>query len=92
MIGLLIDKWRKWKDIEEGDATINCSARFSIKNLPLKQQTYELVVKVPGHFDRHTKVDDLIDLYEGQEVGRLKYIFYRTARAGDVNQDNVIDI
>ncbi|PGM56970.1 S8 family serine peptidase [Bacillus sp. AFS053548] len=80
------------QDGKRYDATINSSARFSIKNLPLTNQSYELVVKVPGHFERHTKVDDLVDLYEGQEVGKLKYIFYGTMRAGDVNNDNVIDI
>jgi subtilisin family serine protease len=80
------------QDGKRYDATINSSARFSIKNLPLINQSYELVVKVPGHFERHTKVDELVDLYEGQEVGKLKYIFYGTMRAGDVNNDNVIDI
>ncbi|UPM52527.1 S8 family serine peptidase [Gottfriedia acidiceleris] len=80
------------QDGKRYDATVNSSARFSIKNLPLINQSYELVVKVPGHFERHTRVDDLVDLYEGQAVGKLKYIFYGTTRAGDVNKDNVIDI
>lgn len=80
------------QDGKRYDATINSSARFSFKNLPLIDQSYELVVKVPGHFERHTKIKELTDLYEGQDVGKLKFIFYGTMRAGDVNNDNVIDI
>jgi subtilisin family serine protease len=80
------------EDGKRYDATINPYARFSVKNLPLINQSYELVVKVSGHFERHTKIDELIDLYEGKESGKLKYIFYGTARAGDVNNDKVIDI
>jgi Cohesin domain/Dockerin type I domain len=80
------------QDGKRYEGTINSSARMSFKNLPLINQSYELVVNVPGHFERHTKIDELVDLYEGQEVGKLKYIFYGTMRAGDVNNDNVIDI
>ncbi|WP_129688256.1 S8 family serine peptidase [Gottfriedia acidiceleris] len=80
------------EDGKRYDATINRSARLSIKNLPLINQSYELVVKVPGHFERHTKIDELVDSYEGQAVGKLKYIFYGTTRAGDANNDNVIDV
>jgi hypothetical protein len=80
------------QDGKRYDATINSSARFSIKNLPLINQSYELVVKVPGHFERHEIINDLVDNYGGQDVGKLKYIFYGTTRAGDVNNDNVIDV
>lgn len=80
------------EDGKRYDGTIGSNARFSLKGLPLNDQSYELVVKVPGHFVRHTKIDEVVDLYEGQDVGKLKYIYYGPMRAGDVNYDNVIDI
>jgi hypothetical protein len=80
------------EDGKRYDGTIASTARFSIKGLPLNDQSYELVVKIPGHFERHTKIDEVVDLYEGQDVGKLKYIFYGAMRGGDVNNDNVIDI
>ncbi|UPM52795.1 S8 family serine peptidase [Gottfriedia acidiceleris] len=74
------------------DATINSAARFSVKNLPLLDQSYEIVIKIPGHFERHVKVDEMVDTYDGMAAGKLKYFYYATMRAGDVNHDNVIDI
>ncbi|WP_179292746.1 S8 family serine peptidase [Bacillus sp. 7884-1] len=74
------------------DATINSAARFSVPNLPLLDQSYEIVIKIPGHFERHVKVDEMVDAYDGMDAGKLKYFYYATMRAGDVNNDNVIDI
>jgi len=34
----------------------------------------------------------MVDAYDGMDVGKLKYFYYATMRAGDVNNDNVIDI
>ncbi|MFJ5761335.1 hypothetical protein ACIQAA_19955 [Neobacillus sp. NPDC093182] len=45
------------EDGKRYDGTIGSNARFSIKGLPLNDQSYELVVKVPGHFVRHAKID-----------------------------------
>jgi subtilisin family serine protease len=74
------------------DATINSAARFLVPNLPLLDQSYEIVIKIPGHFERHVKVDEMVDSYDGMAAGKNKYFYYATMRAGDVNHDNVIDI
>jgi hypothetical protein len=80
------------KDGKRYDATINSAARFSVSNLPLLDQSYEIVIKIPGHFERHVKVDEMVDTYDGMDTGKLKYYYYAIMRAGDVNNDNVIDI
>ncbi|PEL13335.1 S8 family serine peptidase [Bacillus sp. AFS017336] len=80
------------KDGKRYDATINSAARFSVPNLPLIDQSYEIYIKIPGHFVRHIKVDELVDSYDLMDAGKLKYFYYATMRAGDVNQDNVIDL
>lgn len=80
------------KDGQRYDATINSAARFSVSNLPLIDQSYEIVIKIPGHFERHVKVDEMVDSYDALNSGKLKYFYYATIRGGDVNQDNVIDL
>lgn len=71
------------------EATINSAARFSVPNLPLLDQSYEIVIKIPGHFERHVKVDEMVDTYDGTNAGKLKYFYYASMSAGDVNHDNV---
>ncbi|WP_108669099.1 S8 family serine peptidase [Peribacillus acanthi] len=70
----------------------NSSARYFLKNLPTSDQPYDITVKIPGHFDRHVSISDLHDLFNGESVGRMTYIFYAPVMGGDVNNDNVIDV
>ena len=70
----------------------NSSARYFIRNLPTTDQSYDLTVKIPGHFDRHASVSNLNDMYNGESVGRMTFIFYSPVMGGDVNNDDVIDV
>ncbi|PEC48763.1 hypothetical protein COJ46_02945 [Bacillus sp. AFS077874] len=80
------------KDGKRYDATINSAARFSVPNLPLLDQSYEIVIKIPGHFERHVNVNEMVDSYDTMDAGKLKYFYYAIMKAGDVNNDNVVDI
>lgn len=80
------------KDGKTYTGEFNSSARYFFKNLPTTDQSYAITVKIPGHFDRHVTVSDLNDIFKGESVGRVTYIFYAQVMGGDVNNDNVIDV
>ncbi|WP_223589003.1 S8 family serine peptidase [Neobacillus bataviensis] len=80
------------KDGKRYDATVNSAARFIVSNLPLLDQSYDIVIKIPGHFERHMKAEEMVDSFDGVPVGKDKYFYYSMLRAGDVNHDNIIDI
>lgn len=77
------------------DATslINEKGDYRVEKLPLSKDPYDLEIKVPGHFEVHTKQPIGFE-YNGELFGQHRYIdpYYIDLIAGDVNQDNVIDV
>jgi hypothetical protein len=80
------------QDGKRYEASINSAARFTVTNLPLTDQSYDIVIKIPGHFERHLKAEEMVDSYEGIPSGKNKYFYYNIIKGGDVNHDNVIDL
>ncbi|UOY92572.1 S8 family serine peptidase [Ectobacillus sp. JY-23] len=74
------------------DAEVNSGARYFFKNLPLTNEAFKVIVKVPGHFERQVDVTHLMQTYKGNAAGLWTYIFYAQTMGGDVNGDHVIDI
>ncbi|MBO9128105.1 dockerin type I domain-containing protein [Bacillus sp. 165] len=73
------------------DATsLISSGRFNIEPLPLSKDAYTFEMKIPGHFA--TKQNEKFGFeYKGQLYGKSSTIRLLLV-AGDVNQDNVIDV
>ncbi|MEI4831363.1 S8 family serine peptidase [Bacillus sp. FJAT-53711] len=77
------------------DATplIGVDGNYSVGKLPLSKDPYTLDMKVPGHFEVHTKQPIGFES-KGELFGQNLYIYPYVVdmKAGDVNQDNVIDV
>ncbi|WP_045518497.1 S8 family serine peptidase [Neobacillus niacini] len=77
------------------DATplISVNGDYSVGKLPLSKDPYTLDIKVPGHFEVHTKQPIGFE-NKGELFGQNLYIYPYLVdlKAGDVNQDNVIDV
>ncbi|WP_421378110.1 S8 family serine peptidase [Bacillus salacetis] len=74
------------------NGSINRGARYTFKELANSDEAYDIKITVPGHFTRHAKVSHLGDGFNGEQAGRMTYIFYAEMQAGDINQDDVIDV
>ncbi|MGM0751687.1 MAG: S8 family serine peptidase [Bacillota bacterium] len=74
------------------DGSINQRARYTFKELPDTDEEYDIKITLPGHFTRHATVSHLGDEFNGEPTGRMTYIFYAEIQAGDVTQDDVIDV
>ncbi|WP_299742471.1 S8 family serine peptidase [uncultured Rossellomorea sp.] len=74
------------------DGSINRGARYTFKELPVTDEEYDIKITLPGHFTRHATVSHLEDEFNGEPTGRMTYIFYAEIQAGDVTQDDVIDV
>ncbi|UOY94213.1 S8 family serine peptidase [Ectobacillus sp. JY-23] len=66
------------------------SGRFNIEPLPLNENPYTFEVTVPGHFSTKKKQKVGFE-YKGEMYGKSDSINISLV-AGDVNQDNVIDV
>ncbi|MBG9452380.1 hypothetical protein ABE67_24290 [Cytobacillus firmus] len=75
------------------DATslIKSRADYRVEKLPLSKDPYILEIKVPGHFEVHSKQNIGFE-YKGELYGMNHYVNPIHITAGDVNQDNVIDV
>ncbi|KON88077.1 hypothetical protein AF332_15500 [Sporosarcina globispora] len=75
------------------DATslIKERADYRVEKLPLSKDPYILEIKVPGHFEVHSKQNIGFE-YKGELFGKSHYVNPIYITAGDVNQDNVIDV
>jgi subtilisin family serine protease len=75
------------------DATplIKERADYRVEKLPLSKDPYILEIKVPGHFEVQSKQNIGFE-YKGKLFGRNHYVNPIHITAGDVNQDNVIDV
>ncbi|QED48062.1 S8 family serine peptidase [Cytobacillus dafuensis] len=76
------------------DATINSKFQpeFLVTKLPLTDQLFTKEVHLPGHFITIQKNQKVGFLRNGVWYGQYMYIENKEAVAGDVNQDQVIDI
>ncbi|NWQ43373.1 S8 family serine peptidase [Bacillus sp. EB106-08-02-XG196] len=76
------------------DATINSrfQPEFLVTKLPLTDQLFTKEVHLPGHFITIQKNQKVGFLRNGVWYGQNMYIDNKEAVAGDVNQDQVIDI
>ncbi|KON90437.1 hypothetical protein AF332_26200 [Sporosarcina globispora] len=75
------------------DATslIKERADYKVEKLPLSKDPYILEIKIPGHFEVQSKQNIGFE-YKGELLGRNHYVNPIIIKAGDVNQDNVIDV
>ncbi|PEK98843.1 S8 family serine peptidase [Bacillus sp. AFS017336] len=78
------------------DATslIQQSGFYRVAKLPLSKDPYIVEIKIPGHFEVHHKQEIGFE-YKGENYSQNMYVSYPfdlDIKAGDVNQDNVIDV
>ncbi|MEH7011499.1 S8 family serine peptidase [Neobacillus niacini] len=66
-------------------------ADYRVEKLPLSKDPYILEIKVPGHFEVHSKQNIGFE-YNGELYGKNHYVNPINIKAGDVNQDHVIDV
>ncbi|MFB7140759.1 S8 family serine peptidase [Gottfriedia sp. NPDC056225] len=72
-------------------ANSSTNANYSVPNLPLSDDTYELELNIPGHFTVHK--DFTIGFHEdGKVTNQHLNLKLNPAVAGDVNKDDVIDV
>ncbi|MBO9130412.1 S8 family serine peptidase [Bacillus sp. 165] len=64
------------------------NAKFEIRGLPSDRKPLTFQLDIPGHFT----VEKTFTIGREQGLGELQYFSFKTAIAGDVNKDNVIDI
>ena len=76
---------------EKYEAVIAPDGRYEITGVPASRDTYQIVVDVPGHVSTYTPV---ITGYEikGDLFGRYVNAGFQINRAGDINDDSLIDI
>ncbi|WP_285800661.1 MULTISPECIES: S8 family serine peptidase [unclassified Exiguobacterium] len=73
------------------EGVIASDGRYEITGVPASRDTYQIVVDVPGHVSTYTPV---ITGYEikGDLFGRYVNAGFQINRAGDINDDSLIDI
>lgn len=64
---------------------------YRVEKLPLSKDPYTLEIKIPGHFEVHSKQHIGFE-YKGKLFGKNHYVNPIDITAGDVNQDQVIDV
>jgi subtilisin family serine protease len=75
----------------EGDLVESSNSIFEIHGIPASEETYKVVVKVPGHFESHTTVT-VGEEVNGDVLGIKERMYPGLQLAGDVDGDNIIDI
>ncbi|MGD6830851.1 S8 family serine peptidase [Sutcliffiella halmapala] len=75
----------------KGDLVESSKSEFEIHGIPAAEETYKVVVKVPGHFESHTEVT-VGEVVNGEVIGEKVRIYPGLQLAGDVNGDQVIDV
>ncbi|KZE64262.1 hypothetical protein AWM68_14310 [Fictibacillus phosphorivorans] len=72
-------------------ARIADNGQYKYDKLPLQKEAFTVEMKVPGHF--YTKNEIFVGFeHKGELYGQTRFITALDVKAGDVNQDNVIDI
>ncbi|UAL46432.1 S8 family serine peptidase [Sutcliffiella horikoshii] len=67
------------------------STGYDIPHLPLTDEEFQFELDVPGHFTVHNTFN--VGFHDdGKVTSQRKYLPYKTAIAGDVNKDDVIDV
>jgi subtilisin family serine protease len=72
-------------------ARIADNGQYKYDKLPLQKEAFTVEMKVPGHFLTKGKVFIGFE-HRGELNGQYRFITALDVKAGDVNQDNVIDI
>lgn len=67
------------------------NGQYVYNKLPLQKEAFTVEMKVPGHFVTKGKVYAGFE-HKGELYGQSRFITALQVKAGDVNQDNVIDI
>ncbi|PAE38701.1 S8 family serine peptidase [Bacillus sp. 7884-1] len=82
----------------DGTSTLNVNGDYRISKLPIIDNSFTWEMKLPGHFMMKRQIQIGVEK-NGNIWGQLRLYysgmgasFYEYAVAGDVNQDNVIDI
>lgn len=75
----------------EGELMESSKSVFEIHGIPATEETYKVVVKVPGHFESHTTVT-VGEEVNGDVLGVKERMYPGLQIAGDVDGDNIIDI
>ncbi|KAA0566670.1 S8 family serine peptidase [Bacillus sp. CH30_1T] len=75
----------------EGELIESSKSIFEIHGIPASEETYKVVVKVPGHFESHTTVT-VGEEVNGDVLGVKERMYPGLQLAGDVDGDNIIDI
>ncbi|MGM0865820.1 MAG: S8 family serine peptidase [Bacillota bacterium] len=75
----------------EGELVESSKSEFEIHGIPASEETYKVVVKVPGHFESHTTVT-VGEEVNGDVLGVKERMFPGLQLTGDVDGDNIIDI
>ncbi|WP_339148680.1 MULTISPECIES: S8 family serine peptidase [unclassified Sutcliffiella] len=75
----------------KGELVKSSKSEFEIHGIPASEETYKVVVKIPGHFESHTTVTVGKEI-NGDVLGVRERMYPGLQLAGDVNGDQVIDI
>jgi subtilisin family serine protease len=75
----------------DGELVESSKSIFEIHGIPASEETYKVVVKVPGHFESRTTVT-VGEEVNGEILGIKERMYPGLQFAGDVNGDQVIDI
>jgi hypothetical protein len=70
------------------EGKVTNDAKFIVDGLPTDRRPLILQFEVPGHFT----VEKTFTIGREDVIGEIKYLVFKSAFAGDVNKDNVIDI
>ncbi|WP_088040665.1 S8 family serine peptidase [Bacillus sp. EAC] len=73
------------------NSTMTTYGNYSFDKLPLSKEPFTIEFNIPGHFITKEKVEIGYE-YNGTIFGKNQYITALDIKAGDVNQDDVIDI
>ncbi|MGG0175592.1 S8 family serine peptidase [Gottfriedia acidiceleris] len=65
---------------------------FTFDSMPLLAKGYDIYVSLPGHFTSKLTTTPLTRNFDGDVSGVVSYIDMNKNRAGDVNNDGVIDV
>ena len=84
-------------DSEENEfdatSTVEENGQYVFNKLPLSTNAFTIEMKVPGHFATKEKLNSGIGFeHNGELYGQNRWIPALDITAGDVNQDNVIDV
>jgi hypothetical protein len=70
------------------EGKVTNDAKFNVDGLPTDRRPLTLQFEVPGHFT----VEKTFTIGREDVIGEIRYLVFKSAFAGDVNKDNVIDI